>query len=271
LKHIISQGEQLFYRESGQGTPLLLLHAGIADSRMWQPQMDTLARDFLLIAPDQRGYGQSPIPNGPFSYHEDVAALIEGLDQEALWLVGASFGGRVAIEFCLAYPQKVRGLVLVAPVVSGFEGCEAMDAFDEEEERLLEAGDMVGATELNMRMWVDGPFRSEEQVSQEVRARIAEMQYQAFLVPTPDKAELIRPGRPATEQLEKILTPTLIILGELDLPAVVEHGNALAQGIPGARLEIIPETAHMPTMEEPETFNSLLVDFVEGVRFLESK
>ena len=97
----------------------------------------------------------------------------------------------------------------------------------------------------------------------DVHACVAEMQYQAFLVPTPDKAELIRPGRPATEQLEKILAPTLIILGELDLPAVVEHGKFLAQNIQGARLEVIPETAHMPTMEEPETFNSLLVEFVE--------
>jgi pimeloyl-ACP methyl ester carboxylesterase len=263
MNTIVSQGEQLFYRESGQGAPLLLLHAGIADSRMWQPQMDALDHRFFLIAPDQRGYGQSPIPNGTFSYHEDVGALIERLDQEAVWLVGASFGGRVAVDFCLAYPQTVRGLVLVAPVVSGFEGCEAMDAFDEEEERLLEAGDMAGATELNMRMWVDGPFRSEGQVNQEVRARIAEMQYQAFLAPTPDKAELIRSGRPATEQLDKILAPTLIVLGELDLPAVIEHGNALAQGIQGAQLEVIPETAHMPTIEEPETFNSLLVDFVE--------
>ena len=167
--------------------------------------MDALGRRFFLIAPDQRGYGQSPIPNGPFSYHEDVAALIEGLDHDAVWLVGASFGGRVAIDFCLAYPEKVRGLVLVAPVVSGFVGSEAMAAFGEEEDRLLEAGDIDGATELNMRMWVDGPFRSEEQVSQEVRARIAEMQFQAFQAPIPDKAEVIEPGGPATQQLEKIL------------------------------------------------------------------
>jgi pimeloyl-ACP methyl ester carboxylesterase len=263
MNAVFSQGEQLFYREGGQGTPILLLHAGIADSRMWQTQIDALSHRYFLIAPDQRGYGQSPIPNGPFSYHEDVAALIKGLDQETVWLVGASFGGRVAIDFCLAYPEKVRGLVLVAPVISGFVGSEAMDAFDEEEERLLEAGEMDGATELNMRMWVDGPFRSEEQVNKEVRVLVAEMQYQAFLTPVPDKAELIRPGAPATEQLEKILAPTLIVLGELDLPAVVEHGNTLVQGIQGARLEVIPETAHMPTMEEPETFNSLLVEFVE--------
>ena len=262
MSTIFSQGERLFYRESGQGTPVLLLHAGIADSRMWQPQMDALGRDFLLIAPDLRGYGQSPIPDGPFSYHEDVAALIEALDLDAVWLVGASFGSRVAVDFCLAYPEKVRGLVLVTPAVSGFVGGEAMDAFDEEEDHLLEIGDIDGATELNMRMWVDGPFRSEEQVNKEVRERVAKMQHQAFLAPVPDKAELIRPGRPATEQLEKILAPTLIILGELDLPAMVEHGKSLAQGIQGARLEVIPETAHMPAMEEPETFNSLLADFV---------
>ena len=114
MSTIFSQGEQLFYRDAGQGTPILLLHAGIADSRMWQNQMDALGRRFFLIAPDQRGYGQSPIPNGPFSYHEDVAALIEGLDHDAVWLVGASFGGRVAIKFAVKYPEKLKGLILVS-------------------------------------------------------------------------------------------------------------------------------------------------------------
>jgi pimeloyl-ACP methyl ester carboxylesterase len=262
MNHIFSQGEQLFYRESGQGKPILLLHAGIADSRMWQAQTDALGSDFILIAPDLRGFGQSPIPDGPFSHHEDVAALIAGLELEPVWLVGVSFGAQVAVDFYLAYPERVRGLVLVAPVVSGFVSSEAMAAFDEEEERLLEAGDIAGATALNMRMWVDGPFRSEEQVNVEVRSRVADMQYQAFLNPVPDKAELIRPDRPATQQLEKILAPTLIVLGALDVPAVVEHGKFLAQGIPGARLEVIPGTAHMPTMERPEAFDRLLADFV---------
>lgn len=263
MNTILSQGEQLFYRESGQGTPVMLLHAGIADSRMWAPQMTALAQRFLLIAPDQRGYGGSPIPNGPFSYLEDAAALIDALDLDSVWLVGASFGGRVAVDLTLAYPKKVRGLVLVAPVVSGFVPSETMDAFDEEEERLLEAGDIAGATELNLRTWVDGPTRSEEQVNKGVRDLVGEMQYQAFQAPEPDKAEVVEPGFLATQHLEKIRVPTLILLGEVDLPAVVEHGYFLAQEIQGARLEIIPGTAHMPTMEEPETFNRLLTAFVD--------
>lgn len=259
---IISQGERFFYRRNGQGAPIIFLHPGIADSRMWNAQMAVFGQHFLAIAPDLRGYGQSPVPNGPFSYHEDVVALIDTLDLGSVWLVGASFGGRVAMDLYLAHPEKVRSLVLVAPVVSGFVESAVMASFDEEEERLLEAGDLNGATKLNVRTWVDGPYRAREQVNQDVRARIAEMQIQAFQAAIPEKAEVIKPGYTATMELEKVRVPTLIVLGELDLPAVVEHGNYLAQGIPGARLEIIPGTAHVPTMEKPEVFNGLLTAFV---------
>ena len=84
MNHVLSQGEPLFYRESGQGPPILLLHAGIADSRMWEHQMAALKQRFLLIAPDLRGYGQSPIPNGPYSYQEDVTGLIDALGLDSV-------------------------------------------------------------------------------------------------------------------------------------------------------------------------------------------
>ena len=111
---------ELYYESKGSGIPLLFLHAGIADSRMWDEQAEFFADDFLVVCCDLRGYGQSQLPEGRFAYHEDILALVQVLDLPPAWVVGASFGGLVAVDFCLAYPDRIRGLVLAAPAVSGW-------------------------------------------------------------------------------------------------------------------------------------------------------
>ena len=262
IRNIVLQGEYLAYRDSGAGRPLLLLHAGIADSRMWRPQAETLAGSFRLIAPDLRGFGNSPYPDGLFAYHEDVAGLIAELKLEPVWLVGVSFGSRVALDFYLAHPALVRGLVLVSPTLAGFDLGPEVAAFGREEDRLLEAGDLQGATELNLRTWVDGPRRSAGQVDPALRAAIGEMQLLAFQADEPQNAELIAPEPAAANRLDEVQTPTLIVAGELDVPAVVEQAKTLAGAIDGARLEIMSGTAHLPTMEAPESFNALLLDYM---------
>ncbi len=257
-----SQGERFFFEETGDGLPVLLLHAGIADSRMWEPQTRVFANTFRLICCDLRGFGQSPIPDGIFSYYEDIARLFDALDIQSSWLIGASFGGSVAVDFCLAYPKKVRGLVLVAPLVSGYEPADQIKNFGEHEEALLAAGNLAGATELNLSMWVDGPYRSAEQVSADVRSRVAEMQLHAFNVPVPAKAKLQPLDPPARHRLDEIQVPTLIIVGALDVPEVVAFSAELATEISAAKRMVVPGVAHMVSMEAPEAFNELVLDFI---------
>ena len=96
-------GSPLHVRSCGEGLPILLLHAGITDSRMWQPLMEDLCCSFQLIAPDLRGYGGSPVPDHPFVYHEDLAHLLVHLESDLTWMVGASFGARIAVNFCLVF------------------------------------------------------------------------------------------------------------------------------------------------------------------------
>lgn len=259
---LLSQGEKLFYRSYGQGLPLLLLHAGIADGRMWLPQIDSWRQTYHLIVPDLKGYGRSQIPNQPFSYHEDLAALLKHLDPGPAWLVGTSFGSRVAVDLYLAYPYLVRGLVLASPAVAGFEPDEAIRAFGQEEDRLLEAGDLEEATELNMRMWLDGPQRSADQVDSQVREAVAAMQLQAFQMPEPEKADVIPLEPPAIGRLNEVQVPTLIIAGTLDVAAIVDHAKMLAQSIHGAQLELVSEAAHLPNMEQPALFNQKVQQFL---------
>ena len=170
----------LFYESRGTGPAILLLHAGVADSRMWSPQMEALAQRFRVVRCDLRGYGRSPLPNGPFSYHEDVAQLLDALDLDSAWLVGASFGGQVAVIFAWRIRQRVDGLILIAPNVGGYAHGADVQAFGHQEDALLDADDLEAATELNMRMWVDGPQRRPDAMDAEMRALVANMQRRAF-------------------------------------------------------------------------------------------
>lgn len=258
-----AQGAPLFYRDLGFGLPLLLLHAGIADGRMWEPQWNSLGDLYRLIIPDLKGFGRSPLPNNPFAYHEDLAILSDHLALDPVWLVGVSFGSRVGLDFYLTHRDRVRGLVLVSPVIGGFEPDQDMRAFGQEEDRLLEAGDLAGATELNMRMWLDGPQRSPGQVDPALRSTVAAMQLQAFQMPLPENADVTALDPPALSRLEEIRIPTLVIAGALDVPAVLDHARSLAGTIPGASLEILEGAAHLPSMEKPAHFSALIHGFIE--------
>lgn len=256
------QGGQLYYEIAGSGQPLVLIHAGVADSRMWDDQVAVFAQHYQVIRYDLRGFGQSPLTSGVFANYEDVADLLRLLGVERAHVVGASYGGQVAIDFALAHPDMVDTLVLVAPNVGGAEPSDEMRRFGEEENTLLERGDIAGATELNLRMWVDGPQRTPDQVDGEVRERVRVMQFDAFSVPTPDDVEEHRLMPPAIERLNEIQAPTLVIVGDLDVDAFRLLAERVATETPSARLVTLHGVAHMVTMERPDAFNQLVLDFL---------
>ena len=257
-----AQGAPLYYEVAGQGHPLLLIHAGIADSRMWDQQFEIFAGQYRVIRFDLRGYGQSTVPAGAFANHEDVAALLAHLGIEKAHIVAVSFGGKVALDFALTYPEKVTSLVLVAPAVGGEERSEEVQQFNREEEALLEQGDLAAAAELNVRTWVVGPMRTPEQVDPAVRRRIYEMQYHAFTVPIPDTTEEISLEPPAIMRRVELRVPTLLIVGNYDLLTKQRMVERLAKEIPQAHQIVIPGAAHMVNMERPEEFNRVVLDFL---------
>ncbi len=115
---------------------------------------------------------------------------------------------------------------------------------------------------MNLRLWVDGPQRTPEQVNPIVRQRVYEMQYHAFTVPMPEDAEEQQLEPPAIKRLAEVYVPTLIIVGDLDLPEKLDLSKQLATSISGAKLEIIVGAAHMVSMEQPQKFNDIVLDFL---------
>ena len=256
------EGARLYYEVTGEGEALLLLHAGVADSRMWDEQFVFFAQRYRVIRFDLRSFGRSEVPAGPFSNVEDIAHLLDFLHIERAALVGSSFGGKTALDFTLTYPDKVDALILVAPGVGEYPPSPAIQQFNADEEAALERNDLAAATELNLRMWVDGPKRTPEQVAPQVRERVRVMQHHAFTVPIPEATEELNIAPPAITRLAEIHVPTLIIVGDYDIPDMLMLAERLAREIPGAEQIIIPGVAHMVSMEQPEAFNRVVLDFL---------
>lgn len=254
-------GVDLAYDDSGRGEPLVLLHEGIADRTMWDDVTPMLAERFRVIACDLRGFGETPLPDGPFVYAADVVGLIEALGVERAHVVGASLGGHVALDLALARPELVDRLVLVGAGIDGWEHEPALRSLWEEEEAAFERGDLDEVAWINVRTWLDGPTRNEGEVPAALRRRVFEMQRAALDHENPAATGgWLTPSR--RERLREVTAPTLVLVGALDQRDFRRIARFLADEIPGAVFEELPGVAHLPPLERPEAFARTLLGFL---------
>lgn len=255
-------GAQVYYEMAGEGTPLILLHAGVADGRMWDEQFAVFARQYRVIRFDYRGFGRSVMPPGDFCNYADVAGLLDYLDAPQAIVVGISYGGLIALDFALAYPERVSALVLGAPSISGAAPSERIRQFWQAEDAAIERGDLDEAVEVNLRAWVDGIYREPDEVNTAVRQKVGLMQHEIFAIDIPDDVTEVGLEPPAYGRIADIAAPTLILVGDLDLPEKVEQARWLTEQMPQGQLAAIPGAAHMLNMEAPVLFNELVLGFL---------
>jgi pimeloyl-ACP methyl ester carboxylesterase len=266
----------VYYQEAGAGPAVVLLHAGICDSRMWEPQWDTFPRAHRTIRYDQRGYGRSPLPPGSWSDARDLIGLLEALGIQRAALVGVSRGGRIALEVAVARPDLVGALVLVGAGLPGHDWSEPerLEAFVAEEDAAVGRGDLDAATEANLRLWVDGPGRSPADVDPSVRRLVGVMQRRALELQAPvwdvleDRIELLVPD--LAERLGQVRAPTLVLAGDQDLADIRAIAERLALQIRDARLAIVAGAAHLPSLERPAEFDDLVLGFFAEVEHARS-
>lgn len=255
-------GAPLYYEMLGEGQPLVLLHAGVADCRMWDEQFEDFAKHYRVIRYDSRGFGKSEVPATPFASHEELAELLKHLGVDHTHVVGISYGGKIALDFTLTHPEMVEKLVLVAPSISGSSPAPEVLEFYEAEEAALEEEDLDGATELNLKMWVDGPKRTPDEVDPSVRERVREMQRLAFSTIFPAGAVERDLEPPAIMRLGEVKAPTLLIVGDYDIQPKIDQARQLEREMADAQLVVIPGVAHMVNMEKPADFNRVVLDFL---------
>lgn len=258
-------GASLYYDVFGDGEQIVLVHAGIADRRMWEGQLEAFGERYRVIRYDMRGFGRSGTPAGvPFSHHDDLRGLLDFLGIERAILVGCSIGARTVIDFALSHPERVNALALVCPTVSGFESDEGPPQEWDDLVAADEAGDLERVSELEVRIWVDGPYRGPDDADPAVRDLVREMNLIA-LRNEPHLGEE-RPAKPpAVSRLAEVRAPTLVVAGDLDRPEVGERVELLSRTIPRARKAVIEGTAHVPSMEKPDEFNRVVLGFLSGV------
>jgi len=257
-------GAPLSYDVAGSGPPLVLLHEGIADRRMYDDQFDAFARRHRVVRYDLHGFGQSGTPDRPYAHHEALRALLSHLGITRAALLGMSMGGSIAIDFTLAYPSMVDALLLMATSIGGYTTSEAANnTFGAPIDAAFEAGDTTRAVELLLRVWVDGTKRDPDDVAPGVRARVREMMAQAVTRPR-GAAQPLDP--PTLGRLAEVSAPTLIIVGDGDIPDVLYQADLLEDGIAGAQKVVLPRVAHVLNMECPTEVNRLVLDFLSARR-----
>lgn len=255
-------GAKINYARAGSGPPLLLLHAGIADHRMWQPQFSAFADRFDVIAPDHRGFGKTMPIDGPFAFYKDVETLLDHLSIVEATVVGCSFGGAIALDFALSCPERVSGLALICAAIAGFEWKGPVPEIAKRINAACEADEVDIANNLEIDRWIVGDGRERADVPADVIDLTLDMNRIALCMP--ELGEEIEPEPEAFDRLEEIRVPTLIIGAEHDDPISKARTKVLSVRIPKAQTIWIKHAGHLPSLEQPDVFNSALSGFLSN-------
>lgn len=256
-------GARIHYRREGAGFPILMLHAGIADSRMWQPQADEFATHFDVIRPDMRGFGDSELPPRRWSPVGDVIALMDELSLKPAHVIGCSMGGALAIDLALDHPARVSKLVLVGSGVGGANFGKKYPEIFAEVRAADDAKDFEALNEAEARLFLDGPGRPRGHIGGELRELFLDMNSRTMHNDF-DSAPMDELDPPAIGRLNEITAPTLVVIGDEDIPPVLDNIDLLMGSIKGARKAVIHDAAHLPNLEHPEEFNRIVLDFLQS-------
>jgi 3-oxoadipate enol-lactonase len=254
-------GARLAYQVTGAGPAVVLVHGFGLDMRMWDPQAEYLAARHRVVRYDCRGFGSS----GPFdpavayTHAGDLLALLDHLGIGEAVLAGLSFGGRVVLQTALAAPDRVRGLVLLDAVLDGVPWDPPSQAAIELAAQLAQARGLLAGRAA----WLAHPLFAAARDRPEVAGRLAEMVAaypgQHWIGHDPH-AEA---DRRLIDMLPELAAPTLVIVGEQDVPGFREMSAVLARRIPGARYQVVAGAGHMVSMEQPAVVNAELTRFLD--------
>lgn len=260
-------GAEIYYEMAGDGQPLVMMHAGVADQRQWNNEFAHFAESYRVLRYDLRGYGKSELVEGDFSHIRDLIALLDHLDlRQPLILMGCSMGGGLAMDFALANPARAKALIMVGSGPSGLELDVPTPPKFAEAEKAYEARDWDLLAELGVEIWFDGMNRTPDQVNSEARKLALEM----IRLALKHEAKGIGKRLPdaetsAAKRLIELNIPVLVVVGEYDVPYILAAADYMVDNIPSARKAVIKDAAHLPNMDHPAEFQRLMTAFLGEV------
>ena len=244
-------GARIAWWADGAGPEVVLVHAGVADARMWEPLLPALTQAHRVVRYDMRGFGRTRSAAGTYSPARDLARLLGALGIAGAHLVGASFGGQVALELAASEPARAASLVLLASALPDIEPSPELQAFAEAEEQAIEAGRIDDAVAVNVEMWAG---RSAD----DVRALVADMQRAAFQLQLREGAEDVGLDPPVSARLAEIDAPTTLAVGDRDVPDFARVAERLERELPHAALRRIPDAGHLLALDAPDAVARLV-------------
>jgi pimeloyl-ACP methyl ester carboxylesterase len=254
----------IYYETMGSGATLVLMHGGLIDHRMWDPQFARLAESFRVVRYDSSGHGLTRTTGPGGTTYEELAALLDHLGAERAHLMGLSLGGRIAADFAIAFPERTGKVVLVSPGLSGYQ-------FDSPEAQASSAAitkawiaaDWGGVVDAFMAAWTVGPGRESAQVDPGVLALVRQMGASPVRIQL-GGGQLPELDPPAVGRLAEIGAPTLALLGKEDMPSIHEIVGMVQDQVPGARTVVFPQAAHMINLEQPQRFIDEVLEHLLG-------
>ena len=261
----VPSGEaQIYYETHGSGPAVLFIHAGVADSRMWRDQMGLAGYQSIVF--DQRGYGQTEWVAEPYSNRVDALAVLDHLGIDRAVMVGCSNGGEAAMQLALIAPERVSALVLSGAAPRGWEPEGGWDESTWQEAlAALQAGDFDRAVDIDAEMWLAGPSRSIHRVDPGLVTLFKEMDAGPTATGAERDQHVTTLEPPTNEQLDRIDVPTLVIVGEHDFPDLHEAAAYLAERLSDRPAVVMEDTAHLPSMERPHEFNTVISGFLAAL------
>ena len=248
------QDGQLYYEVAGEGPPVVLLHGFSLDTRMWDAQVSTLAQIYTVIRYDRRGFGRSSLPVAPYSHVADLHTLLAHLQLSKAALVGLSRGGSVSLEFALTYPAQVEMLVLVDSVLGGYRWSDEYRALDKTVWDTARTQGVAAGKAAWIAHPIFAPALEQAAVGEQFRAMVKAYTGWHFLNRDLDQ----RLDPPAAQRLSEIHCPTLVVVGERDLPDFQQITDLLHTGITSAQKVVLPGVGHLASMEAAAQFTELL-------------
>ena len=253
-------GTTLAGEKWGWGGPVVvMLHEGVADRRSWRPVAEAIAGRAVAVAYDRRGFGETPPSTEEFSHVDDLLAVMDATSPSPVWLAGTSAGGGIALDAAILAPERVAGLLLLAPAISGAPE-PVLDEDTARFDRLLDEaaarGDLDEINRLETWLWLDGPAQPEGRVGGETRARALEMNGIALKSGVPEDAG--KSGIDAWSRLSEVRVPVTVACGDLDVPFLVERCEELLRRLPNATHRTLEGVAHLSELEQPGMVVALL-------------
>lgn len=251
--------------EMGEGLPVVFLHAGVCDNRMWHEQMRVAAENgWHAISYDRRGYGEAESEDEPFSHLDDLEAVLEAFDIHAAVFVGCSMGGGLAVDFALQNPGRVIGLVLMGTSITGAPWSTTVEerAIEMAEEDAWERGDLDLLNRVQAHEWLDGPRAQSGRVSGSARDLFLDMNARALAKPALSHED-VPPD--AWHRVEEISAPTMLIVGDEDFTALIDRHEHLSETMPNSFAAVLEGVAHIPSIERPDLINRMLEEFLDAL------